>query len=519
MCFVILFLFVPIDPLLNSTRLLLDLQHVNAIAQRLSGASEPHDIASHVTDGLVERFDCAFARIWLTEPSQTHLKLIASSGLYTHTNGSFARVPMGAYKVGKIAQNQVPFLSNQLADESWVKDRDWAIANGIKGFAGYPLIAGDRVTGVLATFSRHPMAPEFLEVLQVLCMTTTIALDAAQTIGQMRQAVDAKTLPIGTSRTLSDRISEILTGTRLLLVGTEQPMLPSVGYTFLRLTELLAQMRCSYCRLTYGDAKATLEAIATLPAEWDQKSTSNSQDISPPFNLSANKNEASPNEASLSASRNISEDALPFFSQFQEIQFMATCGGGSLTLIIEAQGSILDVQLQMPYVTAQSGTTVRIQCQHPVLQTALTHLAFEAGLSVCSRNSAGAIAITDREDIVRHAAHAIWVRHRPNKPIPPEAKGVIDLSIQATEFATLVHQVSQGEIPSSFETPPALPSLSNREQEVLALLAQGFRDRDIAQRLYISESTVKFHLNNGQTKLSAKNRYEAVYKAALQGII
>lgn len=68
---------------------------------------------------------------------------------------------MEAYKVGKIAQNRVPFLSNQLAGEPWVKDRDWAIANQIQGFAGYPLLAGDRLVGVLAAFSHNPIAPEF----------------------------------------------------------------------------------------------------------------------------------------------------------------------------------------------------------------------------------------------------------------------------------------------------------------------------------------------------------------------
>lgn len=35
---------------------------------------------------------------------------------------------MRAYKVGKIAQNRVSFLSNHLADEAWVRDREWAIA-------------------------------------------------------------------------------------------------------------------------------------------------------------------------------------------------------------------------------------------------------------------------------------------------------------------------------------------------------------------------------------------------------
>lgn len=485
----------------------------------MSGASDPHDIAAHVTNGLVDLFDCAFARIWLVEPRQTHLKLVASSGLYTHTDGSFARVPMGAYKVGKIAQNRVPFLSNQLADESWVKDRDWAIANGIRGFAGYPLVAGDRVTGVLATFSRYPMAPEFLEVLQVLCMTTTIALDAAQTLEQMRQSLGDSRASIGGSSTLSDRLSEILSNTRLLLVGTEQPLLPSTGYTFLRLTELLARMKCSYCRLTYSesDAKATLDAIATLPPEWHEENPENCQ-YSPDSNGAARSPSVSRSADALLTPTCLTEKP-PILNQFQEIQLMATWGGGNLILNVEAQGSILNLQLRMPYTPTPSGPMVRIQCQRPVLQTALTHLAFEAGLSVCSDNSEGAIAITDREDVVKRAAKAIWVQHQPNAPIPSAVKGVVDLSLQATELATLVQQVSQGEVPPSFETVPAPPSLSNREQEIMALLAQGLRDRDIAQRLYISESTVKFHLNNSQTKLDAKNRYEAVYKATVWGII
>ncbi|WP_353771983.1 GAF domain-containing protein, partial [Okeania sp. SIO2G5] len=134
-------------PLFNSTKLLFDLQQVNAIAHKISGGLDPEAIARQVTDALVERFPCAFARLWLVEPDQASLRLVSSSGLYTHIDGSFARVPMGAYKVGKIAQNRIPFLSNHLADESWVKDRAWAIAQNIQGFAGYPLVAGDRVLG------------------------------------------------------------------------------------------------------------------------------------------------------------------------------------------------------------------------------------------------------------------------------------------------------------------------------------------------------------------------------------
>ena len=133
--------------LLDPTRILFDLQQGNEIAQRFSGCLEPEEIACRVTHGLVEKFDCAFARLWLLEPDQTALKLVASLGMYTNTNGFFGRVPMGAYEVGKIAQNRVSFLSNNLAAESWVGNREWAIANNIRGFAGYPLVIHERTIG------------------------------------------------------------------------------------------------------------------------------------------------------------------------------------------------------------------------------------------------------------------------------------------------------------------------------------------------------------------------------------
>ena len=59
--------------------------------------------------------------------------------------------------------------------------------------------------------------------------------------------------------------------------------------------------------------------------------------------------------------------------------------------------------------------------------------------------------------------------------------------------------------------------LSEREREILGLLVQGLRDRDIANHLIISESTVKFHLNNVLTKLKARTRYQALYQAIIQG--
>ena len=60
-------------------------------------------------------------------------------------------------------------------------------------------------------------------------------------------------------------------------------------------------------------------------------------------------------------------------------------------------------------------------------------------------------------------------------------------------------------------------NLTSREQEVLELIAQGARDREIAERLIVTESTVKKHVQNILRKLHARNRVEAV--AHLRGTL
>jgi len=64
-----------------------------------------------------------------------------------------------------------------------------------------------------------------------------------------------------------------------------------------------------------------------------------------------------------------------------------------------------------------------------------------------------------------------------------------------------------------------LDALSEREREVLVLLAQGASNRDIAEKLYITEGTVKNHVSNILAKLQADNRTRAADIARHYGLV
>jgi len=61
--------------------------------------------------------------------------------------------------------------------------------------------------------------------------------------------------------------------------------------------------------------------------------------------------------------------------------------------------------------------------------------------------------------------------------------------------------------------------LSEREIEVLQLVAEGLTSREIAARLYLSPNTVKVHTRNINGKLDVNNRVKAVVKARTLGIL
>ncbi|MGB0523631.1 MAG: response regulator transcription factor [Flammeovirgaceae bacterium] len=74
---------------------------------------------------------------------------------------------------------------------------------------------------------------------------------------------------------------------------------------------------------------------------------------------------------------------------------------------------------------------------------------------------------------------------------------------------------------STLELETQLKSLqiSKREMEVLELIAEGLSNKEIGERLFLSESTIKTHVSNLLSKLNVKRRTQAIVKAKEMGIL
>ena len=120
---------------------------------------------------VVNHFGAAFARIWTLNDSQNTLELQASAGLYTRLDGEHARVAVGKFKIGLIAQERRAHLTNDVLNDKRISNPEWAKQEGMVAFAGYPLLVEGRLVGVLAMFSRKLLSQDTLETLEGMADT------------------------------------------------------------------------------------------------------------------------------------------------------------------------------------------------------------------------------------------------------------------------------------------------------------------------------------------------------------
>jgi DNA-binding NarL/FixJ family response regulator len=104
------------------------------------------------------------------------------------------------------------------------------------------------------------------------------------------------------------------------------------------------------------------------------------------------------------------------------------------------------------------------------------------------------------------------------------ADAVISKSVHPVSLATLLREISRGtvvHVPRQTKPKTARTDcpLTDRELEILCLVAQGFTNGRIARELWVTEQTVKFHLSNTYRKLGVANRTEASRYAHMNDLL
>jgi PAS domain S-box-containing protein len=135
---------------------------------------------------LMQHLDATFARIWTLNKDEGVLQLQASAGLYTHLDGAHSRIPVGSLKIGWIAREKLPHLTNDVFHDPRISDQEWARREGLIAFAGYPLLVEGRLVGVMAMFSRKPLSSSTLKTL------ASIAAPIAQGVERKRAEEDLR---------------------------------------------------------------------------------------------------------------------------------------------------------------------------------------------------------------------------------------------------------------------------------------------------------------------------------------
>lgn len=182
-----------------------------------------------------------------------------------------------------------------------------------------------------------------------------------------------------------------------------------------------------------------------------------------------------------------------FLMAYDDLEFVGDASGGleAVRKCPDLRPDVVLMDLVMPEVDGSEATRlIREACPH-VQVIALT--SYKEEELVQGALKAGAIGYLLKNVTADELANAIRAAHAGRPTLAPEAAEV------------LIRAATRRDEPG--------PGLTERELEILRLMVDGLSNPEIAKKLFVSRSTVKFHVSNILMKLGATSRTEAASMA------
>lgn len=213
------------------------------------------------------------------------------------------------------------------------------------------------------------------------------------------------------------------------------------------------------------------------------------------------------------------------------------------TIVRQGLRSILDLEPDFTVVgeAADAGQaieqTARLRPDVVLLDLMLSDRAPAEGLDVCAELRSGGPGLSGGSGREKYGDVSVVVlttfldERLLLGALRRGANGYALKDVDAVELARIIRSVHSGQ--SAFDPRsaklvvrsltgqpgPAAGVLSDRELEVVRLVAQGATNPRVARELFVSESTVKYHLRTAMRKLGASDRTELVYRASARGLL
>ncbi len=186
-----------------------------------------------------------------------------------------------------------------------------------------------------------------------------------------------------------------------------------------------------------------------------------------------------------------------------EVVGLAGDGAEALDLVETAAPDVVLMDLRMPKVDGVEATrAIRERHPHVAVVVLTTYADDDSIVAALSAGAAGYLTKDAARDDIRRAVEAAAA-----------GQAVLDPSVQAA----LLKAAQQGTArPSAPAVPP--DGLTEREVEVLVLIASGLSNHEIAERLYVAETTVKTHVNRIFAKTASRDRAQAAVYAHRHGL-
>jgi DNA-binding NarL/FixJ family response regulator len=181
----------------------------------------------------------------------------------------------------------------------------------------------------------------------------------------------------------------------------------------------------------------------------------------------------------------------------------ASSGSEALQHVRESAPDVVVMDLNMPRMDGIDATSEIMKSEQPPIVLVLT--VSTTNDDVLDAIAAGASGYLLKDAAADEIVNAVRSANAGGSTLSPTIAGAVVRRVR--------------EHSSNVEQPEALLALSDRETEILRLVAQGRDNTEIAQELYLSPSTVKNHVSSILEKLGVDSRVQAAVRAARAGIV